>query len=59
MKTVPESKVEELEWRLPCERPETGSKVIVEQIDGMTYIFDPITENFDRFGDTAIRWAYV
>lgn len=59
MKNVSESKVKELEWRLPYERPMTGSKVIVEQIDGMTYIFDPITENFDRFGDTAIRWAYV
>ena len=48
-----------VDWRLPCEKPEVGKKVMVENLDGSDYILDAITANFDSFGDAVVRWAYV
>ena len=51
--------VTKVDWRFPCEKPETGKKVMIENLDGSNYILDPINANFDSFGDEVTRWAYV
>lgn len=59
MMDMVDTKVKELDWRLTYERPKTGSKIIVQSLDGIYYIYGPVSENFGRFGDDMIRWAYV
>lgn len=53
------TRVDKVDWRLPCEKPEVGKKVMIENLDGSDYILDVITANFDSFGDAVVRWAYV